>query len=167
LTAALVCAALLVVLETAALESLRVAGVLPDLLLILTVYSSLFFPPPRALVAGAVVGSLAALASPSAWSLYPALYGAAGWLASHGWRQFLRASPAIEAAFLLPLGLFVNAAILATEYGATARLGRAVAVSALPNALATAAIGPLAFGLIRKRLPSPTGGLRERVSRRW
>jgi hypothetical protein len=159
-------AAFLITIQTALLESIRVAGILPDVLLILAVYASRFLSPQRAALAGAVIGSLAALTARAEWSVLPALYAIAGWLASHGWRQFLRASGPIEIVFLLPLGFFVNIVILVFEYGFGARFLRATVAAALPNAAATAVAGPLAFAALKKRLHSLMGGSRQSVSRR-
>ncbi|MFN0150685.1 MAG: hypothetical protein ACKVU1_08240 [bacterium] len=162
-----VLAILLVVLKTAVLESVRVAGVLPDPLLILTVYASRFFEPRRALIAGALVGSLAGLASAASWSLYPALYASAGWVAAHAWRQSLRASVAVEFVFFLPLALCVNAAILVADFGLGWRFARALVVMAVPNAIATAVAGPLLFAALKKHLKPILGGPSPRVARRW
>ena len=159
-------AALLITIQTALLESVRVAGILPDLLLILAVYASRFLTPQRAAVAGAIIGCLAALTARSEWSILPALYAVAGWLAALGWRQFLRASGPIEIAFLLPLGLLVNIVVLVFEYGLGARFLRAAVATALPNAAATAVAGPLAFAVLKKRLHPLIGGSRQSVPRR-
>ncbi len=161
------CAISLVIVKTAVLESIRVAGVLPDVLLILVVYASRFFEPRRALVAGAVVGALAGLASAASWSIYPALYASAGWVAAHAWRQSLRASGAVEFIFLLPLALSINAAILVADFGLGGRFVRAVAVLAVPNAVATAVAGPLLFAAMKKQLKPIMGGPSPRVARRW
>lgn len=161
------CATLLVIVQTALLESVRIAGVLPDLSLILTVYASRFFAPGRALLAGALVGSLVALASHSSWSIYPALYASAAWVAAHGWRQSLRASAAVEFLFLLPLALLVNAFVLAAEFGFDGRFARAIAVLGVPNAAATAIAGPLLYAALRKHLKPFVGGSPARVARRW
>lgn len=161
------CAYSLVLLKTAILESVRVAGVLPDELLILTVYASRFFAPRRALAAGALIGSLAALASAASWSIYPALYAAAGWLASHGWRQSLRASVAVEFVFLLPLALLVNACVLAADFGLGVRFARALGVLGVPNAAATAVLGPLLFAVLKRYVKSLRGGPPSHVARRW
>ena len=159
-------AALLITIQTAFLEAVRVAGILPDVLLILTVYASRFLSPQRAALAGAIIGSLLALTSHAEWSVLPALYAVAGWLAALGWRQFLRASGPIEIVFLLPLGLLVNTVVLVFEYGLGARFLRAAFASALPNAAATAVAGPLAFAALKKRLHPLIGGSRQSVSRR-
>jgi hypothetical protein len=159
-------AALLITIQTTLLETVRVAGILPDVLLILAVYASRFLSPQRAALAGAIIGSLAALTARVEWSILPALYAIAGWLASQGWRQFLRASGPIEIAFLLPLGFLVNVVILVFEYGLGARFLRAAVATALPNAAATAIAGPLAFAAVKKRLHPLIGGSRPRAARR-
>ena len=159
-------AAFLIAIQTTLLETLRVMGILPDVLLILAVYAGRFLSPRRAALAGAIIGSLAALTAPAEWSILPALYAVAGCLASLGWRQFLRASGPIEIAFLLPLGFLVNIVVLVFEYGLGARFLRAAVATALPNAAATAVAGPLAFAALKKRLHPLIGGSRKSVPRR-
>jgi hypothetical protein len=155
----------IILLKTALLESARAGGVFPDPVLALAVYAGFATDPRRALARGALAGGLVALLSPDAWSLWPALYGGAAWLASSARWQFLRANALLEIAFLLPLAFAVNGVALFAEYGFGARWLRALAYAALPNAVATAVVAPLVVAIANSLLPRRAGGWLHRAAR--
>ena len=139
-------AAVLVVVKTTVLEAFRIAGVLPDLFLVLVVYVSLFRGPKGGLAVGALVGFLIALASPvGASASYPVVYGVGGWLAGIAWGPIMRRSFATEFLILLLLGVLIDALLLARDVGLSRALLLSIPVLVIPSALATALVGPFLF----------------------
>jgi len=142
-------AAALLVVKTAFLEGVRVAGILPDLFLALVGYAGFYRGRMGGLLAGALAGFLVALASPVEGApAYPLVYGAAGWLAGVAWGPIMRRSFATEFLILLVLGLAVDAFLLAGDVGLSRALLVSIPLLVIPSALATALAGPLLFATV-------------------
>lgn len=164
--ALLVAAVAIIVIKTAVLESFRASGVLPDFFLALVFYASVFLGPSRALVAGAAVGFVTQLETTVSWGLLPVAYGGAGWLSAMGWRHVLRQSGVAELVFLSLLAFLANAVALLSDLGLDRRLGQALLVLALPNALATGLAAPVANAVVKRYVTPRLRGVMPRVPRR-
>ncbi len=139
-----------VLIQTTWLESIRVAGVTPDLVLLLVVYFAITEGEERAMYTGVLGGLFYDIIRDAALGHHILAFVVAGFVTGRVSRRLITEHPAIKAGLVFGASILYGLLYTAILYVQTPQIGalNTIAAHVVPAAFYTALVTPLLFYLL-------------------